>query len=71
MNNLVAKNFSFNVPGGRCEQCKGQGNVIIEMQFLSDLEVICDTCNGKRFKENILEVKLNNKNINQLVHYNF
>ena len=64
---LKPGDFSFNTDGGRCDDCKGEGKKIIEMQFLSDLEVICDTCNGKRFKENILEVKLNNKNINQIL----
>ena len=64
---LKPGDFSFNTDGGRCDDCKGEGKKIIEMQFLSDLEVVCDTCNGKRFKENILEVKLNNKNINQIL----
>jgi excinuclease ABC subunit A len=64
---LKPGDFSFNTDGGRCDDCKGDGKKIIEMQFLSDLEVVCDTCNGKRFKENILEVKMNNKNINQIL----
>lgn len=59
--------FSFNTDGGRCEDCKGEGIKTIDMQFLSDLEVICDSCNGKKFKENILKIKLKNKNIIEIL----
>ena len=62
-----AKHFSFNVDGGRCEICKGEGEVTIEMQFMADVHLECDTCNGKRFKKEILEVKYAEKNINDLL----
>ena len=58
-----AKHFSFNVDGGRCEKCKGDGVVTIEMQFMSDVNIVCDVCKGKRFKKEILEVKFHEKNI--------
>ncbi len=57
------KHFSFNVDGGRCDACKGEGEQIVEMQFLADVHLICDVCHGKRFKEEILEVKYNDKSI--------
>jgi len=57
------KHFSFNVEGGRCETCKGDGFVTIEMQFLADVRLLCDECNGKRFKNEVLEVKHGGKNI--------
>ena len=59
--------FSFNVDGGRCETCKGEGEIIVEMQFLADVHLTCDECNGKRFKEEILEVLYNGKNISELL----
>ncbi|MBZ0328646.1 MAG: excinuclease ABC subunit UvrA [Altibacter sp.] len=62
-----AKHFSFNVDGGRCETCKGEGEVTIEMQFMADVHLECDTCSGKRFKKEILEVAFQNKNINDLL----
>lgn len=49
--------FSFNVEGGRCEECQGEGTITVEMQFMADVTLVCETCNGKRFKEDILEVK--------------
>lgn len=55
--------FSFNVEGGRCEQCKGDGEVVVEMQFLADVHLICDSCHGKKFKEDVLEVLYNEKSI--------
>lgn len=55
--------FSFNVDGGRCETCQGEGETTIEMQFMADLHLPCETCKGKRFKEDVLEVKYNDKNI--------
>jgi excinuclease ABC subunit A len=55
--------FSFNVDGGRCEICEGEGEVQIEMQFMADIHLVCEACNGKRFKQDILEVAYNNKNI--------
>lgn len=59
--------FSFNAPGGRCEECKGAGLQIIEMQFLSDVVLTCETCKGKRFKSEILEVKYKGKNIDDVL----
>lgn len=57
------KHFSFNVEGGRCETCKGDGEITVEMQFLADVNLICDECGGKRFKKDVLEVEYNGKNI--------
>jgi excinuclease ABC subunit A len=57
--------FSFNTPGGRCEECKGAGQTIVEMQFLSDVVLACEACKGKRFNNDILEIKYNGKNIDQ------
>lgn len=57
------KHFSFNVDGGRCDACKGEGEQVVEMQFLADVHLTCDVCGGKRFKEEVLEVKYNDKNI--------
>ncbi|WP_189606300.1 excinuclease ABC subunit UvrA [Salinimicrobium marinum] len=62
------KHFSFNVDGGRCETCKGEGEVTIEMQFMADVHLICETCNGKRFKKEILEVNFNDKNIDDILN---
>ena len=61
--NLAPADFSFNVEGGRCEECLGEGIKKIEMQFMADIFLECDSCNGKRFKEKILEVKIKGKNI--------
>jgi len=55
--------FSFNIEGGRCEKCKGDGQIIVEMQFLADVKLICDECNGKRFKSEIMDIKIQNKTI--------
>jgi len=55
--------FSFNVAGGRCEECEGEGFVTISMQFMADIKLQCDVCGGKRFKDEILEVEYNGKNI--------
>ena len=62
-NNFKPTHFSFNVDGGRCEVCEGEGTVKIEMQFMADLHLTCENCGGKRFKKEILEVKYNDKNI--------
>ncbi|CAM3522446.1 excinuclease ABC subunit UvrA [Aequorivita lipolytica] len=62
-----AKHFSFNVDGGRCETCKGEGEVTIEMQFMADVHLLCDVCNGKRFKKEVLEVTFQNKNIDDIL----
>ncbi|MGV6828615.1 MAG: excinuclease ABC subunit UvrA [Flavobacteriales bacterium] len=63
-----AKHFSFNVDGGRCETCKGEGEVTIEMQFMADVHLQCETCKGKRFKKEVLEVTFHNKNIHDILH---
>lgn len=55
--------FSFNVDGGRCEECQGEGTITVEMQFMADLQLVCEGCKGKRFKDEILDVKYNGKNI--------
>lgn len=57
------KHFSFNVDGGRCDTCKGEGEQVVEMQFLADVHLICEACGGKRFKEEVLEVKYKDKSI--------
>ena len=62
-----AKHFSFNVDGGRCDTCKGEGEVTIEMQFMADVHLECETCKGKRFKKEILEVLFEGKNINDIL----
>lgn len=59
--------FSFNTAGGRCEECKGAGQIIVEMQFLSDVILTCEACKGKRFHNDILEIKYNGKNIDQVL----
>jgi excinuclease ABC subunit A len=64
---LTASHFSFNVPGGRCDTCEGEGVVKVEMQFLADVFVPCDDCNGKRFKPQVLEVKYKGRNIDQVL----
>ncbi len=60
--------FSFNTAGGRCEECKGAGFQVVEMQFLSDVTLVCDVCKGKRFKKEILEVRINGKNIDDVLN---
>jgi len=62
-----AKHFSFNVDGGRCETCKGDGEVTIEMQFMADVHLECDSCSGKRFKKEVLEVNFHNKSIDDIL----
>ncbi|MGY5846763.1 excinuclease ABC subunit UvrA [Salegentibacter sp. HM20] len=61
------KHFSFNVDGGRCDVCKGEGEVTIEMQFMADVHLECETCNGKRFKREVLEVEFEGKNIDDVL----
>jgi excinuclease ABC subunit A len=62
-NNYKASHFSFNVEGGRCEECQGEGIIRVEMQFMADVELTCENCRGMRFKKEILEVKYHEKNI--------
>jgi excinuclease ABC subunit A len=64
---LTASHFSFNVPGGRCEACQGEGEVRVEMQFLADVFVPCDQCDGMRFKPQILEVRYRGKSVHQVL----
>ena len=61
------KHFSFNVDGGRCETCKGEGSINVEMVFMADVQLPCETCNGKRFKKEILEVYFQEKNIDNIL----
>ena len=65
--NLNISSFSFNVSGGRCEHCEGAGYNRVDMQFLADVYVTCDKCNGKRFNKRVLDVKYKNKNINEIL----
>jgi excinuclease ABC subunit A len=65
--NLSAGSFSFNVPGGRCDVCEGDGTVTVEMQFLADIELPCEECNGTRYKATVLDVKYRNKNIHDVL----
>jgi len=64
---FAAGHFSFNVPGGRCETCQGDGTVVVEMQFLADVELICEECKGMRFKPEVLEVRYRGKNIHEVL----
>ena len=64
---LTASHFSFNVPGGRCEACQGEGEVRVEMQFLADVFVPCEQCDGMRFKPQVLEVRYKGKNVHQVL----
>ena len=68
MRNFPSKHFSFNVDGGRCEVCKGEGEVTIEMQFMADVHLTCEACGGKRFKKEVLEVMYEGKNIDDLLN---
>jgi excinuclease ABC subunit A len=67
MRGFMPKHFSFNVDGGRCDACKGEGEQLVEMQFLADVHLQCDVCGGKRFKEEVLDVKYNDKNIHDVL----
>jgi len=60
--------FSFNIPGGRCEECEGDGQVKIEMQFMADISLVCESCGGKRFREEVLDVKFKDKNISDILN---
>jgi excinuclease ABC subunit A len=63
-----AGHFSFNVPGGRCENCQGDGTVTVEMQFLADVELVCDECKGTRYKPQVLEIHYKGKNIHEVLN---
>ena len=63
----TAGHFSFNIPGGRCEACQGDGTVTVEMQFLADVELICEECKGTRYKPEVLEVRFHGKNIHDVL----
>ena len=68
LRNYKPKHFSFNVDGGRCEVCKGEGEVTIGMQFMADVHLPCEVCQGKRFKKEILEIEFNGKNIDDVLN---
>ena len=68
MQGLKPSHFSFNIDGGRCEECQGEGTIKVEMQFLADVYLVCESCGGKRFKEDVLEVYYKNKNINDILN---
>jgi excinuclease ABC subunit A len=63
----TAGHFSFNVPGGRCETCQGDGTVTVEMQFLADVELVCDECKGTRFKSSILDIRYKGLNVHEVL----
>ena len=65
---LLPKHFSFNVDGGRCDECKGEGVITVSMQFMADIELECEVCNGTRFKREVLDIKYNEKNISDILH---
>ena len=67
LNRFQPKHFSFNVAGGRCEKCEGEGEITIEMQFMADVHLLCDACNGKRFQDEVLEVKFEGKSIHDVL----
>ncbi|MEI9934047.1 MAG: excinuclease ABC subunit UvrA [Ferruginibacter sp.] len=67
MRGFEPKHFSFNVDGGRCDACKGEGEQLVEMQFLADVHLTCEVCHGKKFKEEVLEVTYNGKNIYEVL----
>src|SRR5262249_5282374 len=62
-----AGHFSFNIPGGRCEVCQGDGTVTVEMQFLADVELICEECKGTRYKPEVLDIRYRGKNIHDVL----
>jgi excinuclease ABC subunit A len=66
-NNFKASHFSFNIDGGRCEECQGEGVIRVEMQFMADVELTCESCRGMRFKKDILEVRYHGKNIHDVL----
>jgi excinuclease ABC subunit A len=67
LNGITAGHFSFNTPGGRCDACEGAGTVTIDMQFLADVEVLCDKCDGKRFNDQVMKVSYKSKNVDDIL----
>jgi excinuclease ABC subunit A len=67
INGFKASHYSFNIDGGRCEECLGDGFIMVEMQFMADVNLVCESCKGKRFKDEILEVKYRGKNIHDVL----
>lgn len=67
MRGFAEKHFSFNTDGGRCDTCKGDGEVVVAMQFLADVHLVCDACHGKRFKDEVLEVNYNGRNVSDIL----
>lgn len=67
MRGFAEKHFSFNTDGGRCDTCKGDGEVVVAMQFLADVHLVCDSCKGKRFKDEVLEVTYQTKNVSDIL----
>ena len=65
---FTSQYFSFNADGGRCDECKGVGTITVEMQFMADLELVCEACQGQRFKHDILDVRFEGKNINDILN---
>jgi len=65
---LKASHFSFNVDGGRCDECQGEGTIKVEMQFLADVFLLCESCGGKRFKEDVLDVRYHEHNIDDILN---
>ncbi len=63
INGFTPAHFSFNVDGGRCDECKGDGEIVVEMQFMADVHLLCESCKGKRYKDDVLDVTFNDKNI--------
>ena len=68
LNGVTAGMFSFNTTGGRCDACEGAGTVTIDMQFLADVEVICEKCGGRRFNEQVMKVTYRHKNVNDILN---
>ena len=66
-NNFKASHFSFNIEGGRCEECQGEGIIKVEMQFMADVELTCESCKGMRFKKDVLDVRYEGKNIHDML----
>ncbi len=69
INGLTAGHFSFNTDGGRCDECQGDGYITVEMQFMADVTMVCESCNGKRFKDEILDVAFKDKNIYDVLEF--